>query len=553
MAKNEMDQTRRDFLKTAGIAGVVATVSSVLPGCGTTTTPTSGGGYLPDTWDKETEIVVVGIGFAGLAASISATELGAKVVVLEKAPVEFEGGNSRVCGQSFTTPTNVADGVTYFKACAAGHMTDIPDSFITTWATESMKVNAWMEKQSGKAMTAMGNAFFAPELIGLSPAGASLQCYVNGSAGGGKMWTPLRAAATSKGITVINQARATELYYTADKTICGVKYTDLATNTSKSIKATKGVIICSGGFEFNETLKHNYLSAPCYGFGSPYNTGDGIPMTIAVGADQWHMNTCAGPIWLGYLNKDIDSRFPDAPHQLNYNKSDAIIVDVHGNRFMNEAGDSLHGKGFHEFFHYEAKITSKTAPQSGYYGFPRNPAWLVVGDTGGKTALVSVSGTMGWEAAFRTDKYKWSADNSDEVAKGWVLTDTTIEGLAAKMKLTPGGDVNLKATIDKFNADAALATPLDSAFGRTGIKPMITNYYAIPLVPGMVNTQGGPKYNEKAQVVDTKGQPIKHLYKAGELGAPFAWLYNGGFNVCECISFGRLAAAGAVAEQPVTL
>lgn len=57
------------------------------------------------------------------------------------------------------------------------------------------------------------------------------------------------------------------------------------------IKARKGVVLCSGGFEFNEEMKKNYLRPTTIKFtGWIYNTGDGIKMAQAVGADLWHMN-----------------------------------------------------------------------------------------------------------------------------------------------------------------------------------------------------------------------------------------------------------------------
>jgi succinate dehydrogenase/fumarate reductase flavoprotein subunit len=71
------------------------------------------------------------------------------------------------------------------------------------------------------------------------------------------------------------------------------------------------------------------------------------------------------------------------------------------------------------------------------------------------------------------------------------------------------------------------------------------------MYPGGPNTQGGPKRNEKSQVVDSNGEPIPHLYAAGELGSVYGFLYpTGGGNLAEMIAFGRLAGESAVAEKP---
>ena len=75
-------------------------------------------------------------------------------------------------------------------------------------------------------------------------------------------------------------------------------------------------------------------------------------------------------------------------------------------------------------------------------------------------------------------------------------------------------------------------------------------FYAIKLFPGGPNTQGGPRHNSKAQVVNPFGEPIPGLYAAGECGSIFSMLYPvGGGNLSECIAFGRIAAENAVRER----
>ena len=74
-------------------------------------------------------------------------------------------------------------------------------------------------------------------------------------------------------------------------------------------------------------------------------------------------------------------------------------------------------------------------------------------------------------------------------------------------------------------------------------------FYALEIGPTMLNTQGGAKRNEKAEVLDVNGNPIPHLYSAGEMGALFADMYNGGGNLGECVAFGRIAGANAAAAK----
>jgi succinate dehydrogenase/fumarate reductase flavoprotein subunit len=69
----------------------------------------------------------------------------------------------------------------------------------------------------------------------------------------------------------------------------------------------------------------------------------------------------------------------------------------------------------------------------------------------------------------------------------------------------------------------------------------------VPLFPGGSNTSGGPRRNERAQVLDTEGRPIPGFYAAGELGQPIGLLYPAdGSNLSEGVCFGRIAAEHAL-------
>ena len=71
---------------------------------------------MPDKWDEEADVVVVGFGAAGMAASVAAHELGAKVILLEKAPEGKEGGNTRVAGQGYLNTSSATSAAAYLRA-----------------------------------------------------------------------------------------------------------------------------------------------------------------------------------------------------------------------------------------------------------------------------------------------------------------------------------------------------------------------------------------------------------------------------------------------------
>ncbi len=99
--KKDKGLTRRDFLKATGGAAVVAGIAIG----GVTANPKdaqAAGSPMPKKWDETYDIVVIGSGFAGLAAAIEAKIAGASVVVIDKMPVH--GGNSIINGGDFSDP-----------------------------------------------------------------------------------------------------------------------------------------------------------------------------------------------------------------------------------------------------------------------------------------------------------------------------------------------------------------------------------------------------------------------------------------------------------------
>ena len=94
-------------------------------------------------WDVEAEVVVVGFGAAGVAASVSAHDLGAKVVILEKAPAGQEGGNTRVAGQGYLNTSSTEDAAAYLTGLCGPYT--VPEAMVKVWAEEMRRNNAWLE------------------------------------------------------------------------------------------------------------------------------------------------------------------------------------------------------------------------------------------------------------------------------------------------------------------------------------------------------------------------------------------------------------------------
>src|SRR5712691_2953822 len=102
---------------------------------------------LAQNWDVEADVVVVGLGAAGVAASITAHDLGARVVILEKAPEGQEGGNTRVAGQGYLNTSSAEKAAAYLTALCGPYT--VPAPMVQVWAAEMCRNNAWLESLGG--------------------------------------------------------------------------------------------------------------------------------------------------------------------------------------------------------------------------------------------------------------------------------------------------------------------------------------------------------------------------------------------------------------------
>jgi succinate dehydrogenase/fumarate reductase flavoprotein subunit len=517
MKREESAVSRRNFLKTAAV------------GAGATALTGFGSRKLNATqlsevrkWDYRAEIVILGIGGAGLTAAIMARDLGADVLLLEKADEAHAGGNTRVCGQGWWCPTNLDDMLIYHKALNGGY--PVPEDMIKTFHQYMVKTNDWVASLGYKISLRPTKGEFsefpgAPSTIVSAPAEGS---------GFQRTWKMLMENALKRKVRIMYETPGLSLIQdTKSREIRGV----VAERDGKKIyvMAKKAVVLCTGGFENNQDMIRDYLQMPCgYPMGSPYNTGDGIRMAQAVGADLWHMDNQAGS-GLGFRAPEYGWSFGG----LGLRGNGVIRVAKDATRFIDETIAAKHGKILYHgiYVHYPTPL-------------PVHSIFDETGIRGGP--LYSTRSFMGWNSMIA--KYEWSADNSVEIAKGWIVKADTIRELASKI----GKDADrLEKTVATWNQSCAAGNDLE--FGRSA-KQMapIQNppFYAMELTPSFFNTQGGPRRDKNAQILDTDRKPIPRLYSAGEMGSIYSYHYQGGGNMAECLAFGRIAAERATSEKP---
>jgi succinate dehydrogenase/fumarate reductase flavoprotein subunit len=430
-----------------------------------------------------------------------------------------------VAGQGYLNTSSVQEGAKYLRALCGEFA--VPEPMVQAWAEEMVQNNDWLaslgcDPQEHQHQP-VGIEF--PDL----PGAFSTHKFHDGPTYGYSLtWAAFERCVKARPIEVRYETPARALIqHDLTKEIVGL-WAEHA-GRRLAIKAARAVVLTCGGFENNQEMIRNYLPGVpyCYTSGSPHNTGDGISMAQAVGADLWHMNNYAGPSMALKVPEVATSFSMQALHYSKEIPGGAIVVGPDGRRFCDEKYKTRHGK---------VPINGRWMP------LPTPVPMYMIFDHAHFTAgpLYDKTPSHGWTQII--EKYPWSEDNSAELAKGWIKRADTI-GLLAKAIGLDGAV--LEATIGRWNAGCEAGR--DAEHGR---KLMLTAlkrgpYYAVELAPSMLNTQGGPRRNERAEIVRPDGSAIRRLYSAGELGSIYSYLYQGTGNIGECLAFGRIAGRNA--------
>jgi succinate dehydrogenase/fumarate reductase flavoprotein subunit len=493
--------------------------------------PAEAAAAVPKKWDKSADVVVVGYGGAGAVAAVTAHDAGAKVLILEKQAEGRHTSNTQMCLGVFLSPDSVRGVLDYFEVASRVNVDlpeskDIDDAVVKVWAETSVQNKEWMTKMGAKEFVLFANSGRDPKW----PGNSAIKAYqLKGADGKGEvgvgLFKFLDGLVTTRKIETLWEAPAVRLITNAKGEVVGVR----AKRQGKEIavQAKRAVVLTCGGYEYDAAAQRTYMAAaPMVYYGNPDNTGDGLRMAQELGADLWHMTVLGGGLKL---------KFPDFPTAFGeaFGTGSYIVVDKTGKRF--KAENQLGGySGYWNALVYDTVR----------YTWPRIPVYYVF-DEKRRLAGPIVRTVLG--AAGPLGMYKWSPDNSAEVARGWIKKDETLEGLAGKIGVDPAA---LAAEVAKVNGFKAKGKDEDFDRPAASMAPLEAPFYAVPLWPGLNNTFGGPRRNEKAQIVGVFGKPIPRLYSAGELGSIFVQYPQGGANIGECIAFGRIAGAQAAAEKP---
>lgn len=530
MSKEKRNMSRKDFLKTAGTVGLGATAVSLLSGC------KAGGSDI--SWDQEVDVLVLGSG-TGMMAAIRAAEQGLDTLVLEKAAAA--GGTTGISGGGIYIPNNYVmeemgiedsreEALTYLEHATFGQGDmDLLEKYVDTCneVVEYIRDNGVEEWR----VSGMFQDYY-PDFPGGKATGRNIGPVsdIEGVSGGGFLIQKLQEAAEGYGAEFMFNTAGVHLIV-EDGRVVGVQAE--SEGEELFVKANVGVVLATGGFDHDEQMTNHFHRGPLhFSAAVRQNTGDGQKMAMEVGANLRNMNECWGAP--GYYHEGNDSYIVD--WVMERGKPGAIIVNKHGERFLNESA-SYDAAG-RSFYHYD----------SGVNEFRNIPGYTII------------------DSAFR-ERYTLLYTPPGQDLPDFVARGETLSELADNLGIDSDG---LEATVELFNENARQGvdpeyhrgeSAFDTSTGGDPSREDLENvclapldtppYYGIAIWPGTIGTCGGAQINSNAQVMTPFGEAIPGLYAVGNAcGSPFGAGYaGGGCTVGSGLVFSYIAADNMASQQ----
>ena len=482
-------------------------------------------------------VVVVGAGNAAFCAALAARESGAEVTVLERAPEEEAGGNSRFTAGAMrfayrgvedlsalmpdlsasdlaTTDFGTYSEEQFFDDM--GRVTEYrcdPD-LVELLVRRSRSTVMWMRQQGIRFAPMYGRQAFKVDGKFKFWGGLTVEAW----GGGPGLVEGLTRAASKRGIDVRYDARALELL--SDHS--GVHGVKVKINQYAEAMEADAVVLASGGFEANHEWRARYLG-PGWDLakvrGSRFNTGDGLRMALEIGAAPFgHWSGCHAVGWDRNAPEFGDLAVGDGFQKHSY--PFGIMLNAKGLRFVDEGAD------FRNYTY--AKYGAVILAQPGHF------AWQVFDD--------KVNNLLRDEYRIR-EITKVSAQTLEELVAG-------LEGVDPKQAL---------ATIKHYNQSVRTGIRFDPTVkdGRStdGLDVPKSNwantidtppFQAFAVTCGVTFTFGGLRITSSGEVLDTDLEPIPGLFAAGELvGGLFYSNYPGGTGLTSGAVFGKIAGTSA--------
>ena len=443
--------------------------------------------------NQTADVVVIGAGGAGMAAAVTAHDLGAKVVILEK--MAFPGGNTiRATGgiNAAETPQQAKLGIKdsveqmYKDTMKGGHNLNNPD-LVKVLCSQSNAAVQWLISLGGNFND-----------VGFMGGASNKRCHrpTGGAAVGPEVIKTLHNAVEFRKIDLRTDSTVVDLIV-KNGAVAGVKVKDEDGKTYEI--NSKAVVNAAGGFAGNNAMVSKIVPR-LKGFATtnhPGATGDGLLLSEKVKA--------------AFVDMDQIQTHPTVVEKTGVMVTEAVrgngavLINKEGKRFFDELNTRdavsaaiLKQTTGHAFMFFDEDVRKSLKAIEGYIKMP-----------------------------------------------GMVIQGKTLDEVAKNMGVPADA---LKTTMAQYAKDQAAGK--DSCCGRTKMERPLNKapYYAILVTPAVHHTMGGVKINTKAEVIDVNGKVIPGYFAAGEVtGGVHGGNRLGGNAQADIIVYGRTAGNSASA------
>jgi succinate dehydrogenase/fumarate reductase flavoprotein subunit len=537
---------------------------------------------------SEVDVIILGTGAAGMAAAIAAHDAGASVALVER--WDRIGGTSAISGGVIWVADNPRmraagmsdsreDALAYFRSLDHGDL--VPET-LEAFVDRGPEALAFLEDAGALAVSVLpGYPDYYTDRPGAKPQGSraldhdlfdlttlgewAAKIYAieepkplmlrETPLGGASAMPPMevlgqRMAARQCGFGQAMVARLLKACLTRGiEPILGVETKRLARDGERisgiegtkdgapfALAARRGVIITTGGFEWDAEARQTFLRGPVTAPASPpTGTGGGLKLAMAAGAKLGNMTSAW---WAPTLVT------PDAPWASGEPRAQiiliertvphSILVNRQGKRFCNEAANySALGGVFHQF-------------DPATYDYANLPAWLI------------------FDAQYAA-RYPLGTRQPGQPMPDWVMRADTLEGLAGQIGLEADA---LAETVARFNIHADEGRDPDFGRGTSAYDHFYGDrsrakekggaavtlgaireapFYAVEISSGLLGTNGGPRTDGQARILGHDGAPIPGLLGAGNaIACPTGGIYAGaGGTLGPALTFGYIAGRTA--------
>ena len=526
------------------------------------------------SWDLEADLVVIGGSLAGLTTALHAHELGAKVVVFEKAPQI--GGTARKAVAGMWVPNNrfmqeagivdrKIDALAYMARMARPLLFDRSDPFLGLAQWEYELFEAFFDNADAafRALEAFGveieqDAEFPDYHMHLkdvnAPRGRELfPQNPDGTRGNGASFMSRMAQRVAeRQIPVHLQHRAAGVIIDDDGRVVGARVQ--GPDREIAVRGHKGVVFCTGGFTHNDEMRRYYLGGRVVGGCAVFtNEGDFHRIAQRLGIPLVHMDSAyLAPLVL----EKMVNRDPEMTGVFAVPADSLILVNRFGSRTVNE----------------KAPPHDRATQMLGWDPFNADhPNFLMFAVWDQRTAERFGGSALGGFIPGPNDdaSHVIRAESLDELTTS---LDDRLEKLGDSARNTRLDDdfaKTLRKTIERFNGFARDGVDHDFHRGETPIEttfhgpvaednhhpngrmfPLANHgpYYATILAPGTLDTKGGPRVNASGEVLGADEQPVPGLYAVGNATAsPTGQSYiTGGITFGPIITSSYLLARAAI-------